>query len=278
MTRRRLGVPALVHELGDLAGEPLRRQPQLEDRAGLHEPRVRQLAHQHVRVREGVHRVARVADHERARLDRAPFGARRRGAAEEESLEHGSGRGRVLAHGVEPHVYEGMSPSRQPAGNPSHHPADRRSEGEPDKQRSEREGACEQGVVEHGHLHDQPLHPSRGEHRRLERHVGAQRRAAHHGPPHVEVIEQPDHLLAEQRHRVAPHVHRPVRLAMPEQVEDDHPVTALGERPRQRLLHLARQQQAGQQHHHIAPGAEIVIDEPLPVVDELVRGHGGKRI
>src|SRR3954453_14095529 len=29
VTRRRLGVPALVHDLGDLAGEPLRRQPQL---------------------------------------------------------------------------------------------------------------------------------------------------------------------------------------------------------------------------------------------------------
>ena len=53
-----------------------------------------------------MHRVASVADHERARLDPAALGARRGDAAEEESLEDRRRRRRVLADPVEADVRE----------------------------------------------------------------------------------------------------------------------------------------------------------------------------
>src|SRR6266513_1874336 len=43
VVRPRLGMPAVVHEGGDLAGEPLRRESKLEDRAGLDQAGIRQL-------------------------------------------------------------------------------------------------------------------------------------------------------------------------------------------------------------------------------------------
>ena len=53
-----------------------------------------------------MHRVARVSDHERVRLDGPALGARRRSAAEEEPLQHRCRRRGILAHRVEPHIHE----------------------------------------------------------------------------------------------------------------------------------------------------------------------------
>src|SRR3954452_16583919 len=96
--------PALVQEAPDLAGEALRLQAQLEDRARLDHAAVPQLAYEHVGVGERVDRGAWMPDPERTRLDLAALGAGRGRAAEEETLEVGAGRLRVLAGPVESDV------------------------------------------------------------------------------------------------------------------------------------------------------------------------------
>ena len=59
------------------------------------------LGGEHVGVGERMHRVARVADHQRRRLERPAHRAVGRGAAEQDPLEHGSARAGVLGDPVE---------------------------------------------------------------------------------------------------------------------------------------------------------------------------------
>ena len=56
---------------------------------------------------------------------------------------------------------------------------------------------------------------------------------------------------------------------MAEQVEAEHAVPALGERLGQRAVHLAREQQARQEHHHARPAAVFVVDQPVAVEVEV---------
>ena len=69
----------------------------------------------------------------------------------------------------------------------------------------------------------------------------------------LEVVEQRHDLAPELGHRVAPHVGRAVRLAVAEQVERQHAVAALGERAGERVVHVAAEQQAVQQHDDARP-------------------------
>ena len=77
---------AFLDEHDDLVRQPLGREAELEDRGRLHEPGIRQLAHEHVGVRERVDRIAVVPDHERLLGHPAPLLGRRRHAAEEQAL------------------------------------------------------------------------------------------------------------------------------------------------------------------------------------------------
>jgi hypothetical protein len=154
--------------------------------------------------------------------------------------------------------------------------ASRASKGEPDEQRRERDRAAEQRVVEHGHLDHEALDAIGGAGGRLERGVGAERRAAQHSLLHVGVVEQRDRLAPECRHRVAGHVGRTLRVAVAEQVQAEHPVAALGQRLGERPMHAPREQQARQQGHHSVARSVLVVDEPVAI--ELERsGHGGHR-
>ena len=54
-----------------------------------------------------------------------------------------------------------------------------------------------------------------------------------------------------------------------ERIEADHPVAALGKRSRQRILHLAREQEAGHEQDGVFSLTIIVEHEPLTVVLEL---------
>src|SRR4051812_26627073 len=116
---------ALVDEARDLARQALRPRAQLEDRRRLDEATVAQLAGEHVGVREGVDRVARVAEDERRRLDQAPLVARRRDASEEDALEDGARRAGVLADRVEGDVAEVRVTARDGARGPGEHARER---------------------------------------------------------------------------------------------------------------------------------------------------------
>ena len=65
-----------------------------------------------------------------------------------------------------------------------------------------------------------------------------------------------------------------VRLAVAEQVEGDHPVPAVGERGRERLVHAAREQQARHQHQVAAALAVDLVGELLPGVLEAGHAEG----
>ena len=71
-----------------------------------------------------------------------------------------------------------------------------------------------------------PLHPLRCGGGGLERGVRAQRGAADHRLLHPDVVKQRDRLAAEGQHAVVPHLGRPIRVAVAEQVEAQHPVAA----------------------------------------------------
>ena len=111
----------------------------------------------------------------------------------------------------------------------------------------------------------------------LERHVRAQRRAADDRLVDLEVVEQADDLLGEEAHAVAPHVRRAVGLAVAEQVERHDAVAALGERPRQRLVHALAQQQPVQEHRHARALAVDLVGQPAVLARErpglLARRH-----
>jgi hypothetical protein len=140
------------------------------------------------------------------------------------------------------------------------------------RQRRERDRAPQQRVVEHRHLDHHAAQPLRGERGALQRGVGAQRRAEHDRLVDLHVVEQRDHLGAERRHRVAPHVGRPVGLPVPEQVDRDDAVPPVGERLRQLGVHPLAEQQAVDEHGHPRPLAVAGVRQPVAVEHERVLG------
>jgi putative intracellular protease/amidase len=160
------------------------------------------------------------------------------------------------------------APGAVPPPPPRPAPGGRGAEGEPHEQRRERERAAEQRVVQHRHLDHHPTHALRRQRGDLERGVGAQRGPHHRRLGQLEVGEQRHDLAAELGHRVAPHVGRPVRLAVPEQVERQHTVAALGQRAGERVVHVAAEQQAVEQHDDARPFAVGAVGQPAAGVGE----------
>ena len=145
------------------------------------------------------------------------------------------------------------------------------AEAQRDHERREGDRAAQQRVVEHRHVDDHAADALGRVHRGLERRVGPQRGPAQHGVVDLEVIEQGDHLLPEGRHRVARHVARAIRAPVAEQIERHHPVAALGQRARQRPVHLLRQQQRMDQD---ARARTLAIDRVgQPAAFEAEEGH-----
>ena len=146
--------------------------------------------------------------------------------------------------------------------------------GQGEHQRREGDRAAEQRVVEHRHLDD---HAAQALGRRARPPRAPRSRPATcrstTASSTSEVVEQRDDLLAEGRHRVAPHVARAVRAAVAEQVERDDAVAALGERARQRRVHALAEQQAVDEHGH--PRALAVDRVGEPVAGEREGALGG---
>ena len=87
-----------------------------------------------------------------------------------------------------------------------------------------------------------------------------------------EVVEQRDHLLGELRDRVAPHLPRAIRGAVPERVERHHPVAPPRKVARERGLHLLRHQQARHQDRRpLAPSVDRV-GELVTLIAEVPHG------
>ena len=85
------------------------------------------------------------------------------------------------------------------------------------------------------------------------------------------MVEQCDRLFTELAHRVAPHVVRPVRLAMPQTVKCDDVMAALRQGHRQLPLHRLREELAVKQH---APAGTLAVDAVgQALVLELEEGH-----
>jgi hypothetical protein len=91
------------------------------------------------------------------------------------------------------------------------------------------------------------------------------------------MIEEADHLLRIQLHRVVPRVARHVALAVTQQVQQDHPVPALGEGFGQRDVVLAGEQQPVYENDRTIGdigGAELLIRQHEAVVfEEVVHGR-----
>jgi hypothetical protein len=127
------------------------------------------------------------------------------------------------------------------------------------------------------HLDHHPAQPLRGQRGHLQRHVGAQRSAPDDRLVDLQVIEQRDDLLAEEGHRVDAHVVRALRAPVPQQVDRDDSVAALGQGARQRRLHRLRQQQAVHEHDHARALAVLGVHETPPLVAERSGPHGDVR-
>jgi hypothetical protein len=77
------------------------------------------------------------------------------------------------------------------------------------------------------------------------------------------MVDERDRLLAERRHRVAPHVARAIGAPVPEEVERHHAVAALGQRAGERLVHPLVQEQPVEEHGRARPRAELGVGERL---------------
>jgi hypothetical protein len=222
--------------------------------------------------------VAVVPDDERRGLERPALGAVGGDPAEEDALDHRRAGPRVLAEPVQAHAgVERQRPLRDAPEQGREALVQRLPEGEADEERREEDRAREQRVVEHRHLDDhapEALGRRRGD---LERRVGPQRRAPDHGLVELEVVHERDHLLPEGAHRIAPHVVRAVRAPVAQQVEQDHPVAAVGQVLGQRLVHARRKQQPGQEDDRARPAAVRPVREALALMSEARHG-GGKDI
>ncbi len=245
---RAVGTPEEIEEVRDLACQPLRFHPQLDQRLGFEQARVGHLLGQHAGVGEGVHGVAAMAQDQGRSGEGFALLAMWRDAPEEESLQQRSTGAGFLAHEVEHHVpVVGEQSARHRAGGARKQLHRGLAEGECDEQRGEGQGAAEQAVVEHRHLDHQPLQSlgvGRGD---LEGGVGAQRGPHHDRLLDAQVVHQGDDLASVGGHRVAPHVAGSIGVAMPEQVEGDHAVAPRGEVFGQRTVHLLGEQEAVQE-------------------------------
>jgi hypothetical protein len=125
-----------------------------------------------------------------------------------------------------------------------------------------------QRVVEDGHLDDHPAQALRRRGGDLEGDVGSQRGPAYDRLVEPEVVEKGDHLCAEDRHRVAPHVARLVGIAVPEVVQHVDVIAARSQLLGQRAVHQAGQKQPRKEHDRARAGAVFVIDEAEPLVGE----------
>ena len=208
-------------------------------------------------------RVARVADHERWRLDpaRAPSAAarcaRRRGPGARRPT--GAGSWLIQSSPMSPRCVRPRGTSRR---EPADHAGDRRAEREADQQRRERERAAEQRVVEHRHLH----RPCRAAAPAPPRRPRASTFAPSDVPP-TTASSRPrwsssaTTCCAEDRHRVAPHVARLVRIAVPEQVEHVYVVAARGQLLGQRAVHVRGAAAAREEDQMPRTRAVFVVDE-----------------
>ncbi len=212
--------------------------------------------------------------------------ARRRRDPSEEDPVHGRGhRRRLLVAGVEPDPHpERHEAARDGPGHPAQRRDGQGQEAGGEQQRREGHDPGLERVVEDRHLQQQPADPLGGQHRDLERDVGAQRGAADDRLLGTEVVEQGDHLLAEGGHRVGQRVRRTVGAAVPEQVEGHHVQTLGRQGARERLVHPARHQLAVQEHHPRVARAVLGVLEPVPspgvleeeLADPLADQHGGQ--
>jgi len=219
-------------------------------------------------------RIAVVADDEGGRGDLAAQRLVRRRATEEQAVQDSRAGPRLLADGVQADV------GQQRADAAGDHPRAARdeahdglAEGQGDHQRREGDRAGQQRVVEHGHLEHHAADALRRAHRGLEARVGAQRGPAEHRLVELEVVEQRDHLLSEEGHRVAGHVLRAVRAPVTEQVQGHHPVAARGQGAGQRTVHLLREQQPVDQHERARTVSVDRVGQPAAFVAE--EGHCG---
>jgi len=219
-----------------------------------------------------MHRVTGMSDDERGRLHApalAPVGS---GAPEDDSLQDGRAGPGVLRDGIESDLGQQRQPPPRDGASPaSQEPSRWGAEGQSQQQRCEGGRTGWNRVIQDGHLDQHPAHAFGCQRRELEGDVRPQRGTADHSLVQLQVIEQRKELLGEGRHRVAPHVARAIRGPVSEGIEGDYAVTVTGQAPRQRQLHLLREQQPGQQHR--APIALPVdrVGKPLTVVGE--EGH-----
>ena len=202
-----------------------------------------------------MHGVPRMAEHQGRRPERAPLAARRSYAAEEEALEERPCGTRFLPEDIQPDVAE---MGQRATGYRTRRPRDdlhhRLTEGERQEHRCEGDRAAEQPVVEHGHLDHHRAQALRVVGGYLQCRVRAERGPHHYRLLYLEVIHQPDYLLAEDGHRVLPHVPRPVRAAVAEEVDGDDAVAVRGELFGERPVHLLGEQQPVDQDQRACAG------------------------
>ena len=173
--------------------------------------RVGQLLGEHAGVRERVHRVAAVADHERRRL---ACGGARCGAARC-GRRTGPGARRRPAPGPGARCRRGCRPPTAAAAPASRPAWTARISGSPKLSATisgvKASAQASSAPSSTGISITMPRSRSGASDGRLERGVGAQRRAEHDRLLDLEVVEQRDHLLAEEGHRVALRVERALR-------------------------------------------------------------------
>jgi hypothetical protein len=102
----------------------------------------------------------------------------------------------------------------------------------------------------------------------VQRHVGAERHAAHRSARDVQLVEERDHLPRVAVHAVLGRVLRLVAGPVAEQIEQHHAKVVRGERACQLAVDARVEQEPVGEHHHAIACAVDLVAEPVSVMGE----------
>ena len=90
------------------------------------------------------------------------------------------------------------------------------------------------------------------------------------------MVDHRRELVRERVHRVDAHVRRLVRLAVAEEVDDDHAVPARRDLRGEPVVHApVHQQPVNEDEHTISLTVDLVLDPVAVIAERPLVGHGG---
>jgi len=251
-------IPDLVEELGDVGGEALGGEAELDDRPGLDQAGQGKLPGQVIGVVEGVDEVDLVPDDEGRRGDGVALLVV--GVMGPASIPWSTA---VVSSGSSDRVPTTLSTGpivvrgTRRASQATIRARGRRSG--PRAAWARDEGGPRHGPLEHRHLDQQTPDPFGGLGGHLQRDVGAQRDTTDDGLLDAELVEQGHHVVGVRVDPMGRGVTGLVRPPVSGEVEEDDPIACGHQVGGQPAVHLAVEEDPVHEHEDVGPASIVLV-------------------